>query len=80
MVNVSTRFVADRKLTPRDHGFTSSRAGVELQAEVLISRHFKIIGHEHIQGIFQVLIDLHYRGLVAASVAIVGRCRHVSEW
>ena len=33
----------------------------------------------YVQCVFQMLVDLHYRGLVAAPVAVVGRCQFVSE-
>jgi len=67
-----------RKLTPGDHGFAGSRARVELQAAWAVSEQIITLGWGYAQGVFQVLVNLHYRGLVAAPVAVIGSCSRVS--
>jgi hypothetical protein len=57
----------------RDHGFSSSRAWVELQA-VWVLVWYTNDADEDLQGILEVLIDLHDGSLVPASVAVVGCC------
>lgn len=60
----------------RDHGLSGPGAWVELQARILVSeialgrRQFPI----DLQGVLQVLINLHYCGLIAASIAVIGSC------
>ena len=63
----------------RDHGFAGSGARVELQAKRGV-REKRIFGIRKrkcsdVQGILEVFVDLHDRGLVTTTVAIVWCCK-----
>ena len=83
MVSVSAKLAAREDegrsaRTPRDHGFSRSRARVELQAEEVSPSVCPTGYRMSLQCIFQMLINLHDRRLVSASVTVVWCCNALS--
>ena len=56
----------------RDHWLAGSRAGVELETKKRCQQHISLGGCKgDVQGVFEVLVDLHDGGLIAAAVAVI---------
>ena len=61
-----------------DHWLAGSRTWVKLQAGMRVS-HERVRGQIHSQGILQMLIDLHNRCLITASVTVIGRTEYCDD-
>lgn len=60
----------------RDHGLAGPRAWVELKASELSAQVAHFVRRWYLQSVLQMLVNLHYGGLVTTPVTVVGRCSH----